>query len=144
MHTLLWFTSLLRTTSCLLLTNRLHKQLGRWRQEEKSGAAGVYISSFPQSTHSRDAPWAASAFFVQAGVRAVLTLKRLHLSQRTTSRKHISKCLDCKAQSQWAVSIPVSRLLAKSLIKYKLVKDNNVKFRFGENQNRVKKFMIVS
>lgn len=130
MHTLIWFTTLLRTTvSFLLLTNRLLKQLGRWRQEKT-----VYISSLPKGTHFRDGTWAASGGFLyrleSEQFSPVCTLKRLHLSQGTTSRKHIAKCLDSRAQGQeWAVCIPGSRLLAKILIKYKFVKDDNVQFR---------------
>lgn len=130
MHTLIWFTTLLRTTvSFLLLTNRLLKQLSRWRQEKT-----VYISSLPKGTHFRDGTWAVSGVFLyrleSEQFSPACTLKRLHLSQGTTSRKHIAKCLDSRAQGQeWAVCIPGSRLLAKILIKYKFVKDDNVQFR---------------
>lgn len=69
------------------------------------------------------ASWAVSAFLYRLESEQfspACTFKRLHLSQRTTSRKHISKCLDSKAQGQWAVCIRVSRMLVKTFTKYKL------------------------
>lgn len=57
---------------------------------------------------------------------AAHTPKRQRMSQTATSGKHICKHLELKAQGQWAVCIPASRLLAEILTKHKFVTDYNM------------------